>query len=237
MSENKKEPGTPSSFVLLKPFHPTSSTPCYPRLGQRLGQDSNPDTRTLILGNAKTPCNRWLQGVSDFRLRAVGAGGRTRTGTPSLAVDFESTTSTNSITPACRRSKLHYARFPACGKAHRRSVAPPLQTKPTSPGFRLVYGGFEQTTLRSQPYRLQKQSPKVIIPHLRARCKSQAQSFLPKICVGVPRQNRDADGPISAKSPDCSTPVRRTKTARPHRAQSSHTLSKPAPQDTANLPA
>ena len=30
----------------------------------------------------------------------VGAGGRTRTGTPSLAVDFESTTSTNSITPA-----------------------------------------------------------------------------------------------------------------------------------------
>ena len=34
--------------------------------------------------------------VSSF----FGAGGRTRTGTPSLAVDFESTTSTNSITPA-----------------------------------------------------------------------------------------------------------------------------------------
>ena len=32
--------------------------------------------------------------------RNFGAGGRTRTGTPSLAVDFESTTSTNSITPA-----------------------------------------------------------------------------------------------------------------------------------------
>ena len=31
---------------------------------------------------------------------SYGAGGRTRTGTPSLAVDFESTTSTNSITPA-----------------------------------------------------------------------------------------------------------------------------------------
>ena len=29
-----------------------------------------------------------------------GAGDRTRTGTLSLAVDFESTTSTNSITPA-----------------------------------------------------------------------------------------------------------------------------------------
>ena len=37
-------------------------------------------------------------------LRLLGgltcAGGRTRTGTPSLAVDFESTTSANSITPA-----------------------------------------------------------------------------------------------------------------------------------------
>ena len=30
-----------------------------------------------------------------------GAGGRTRTGTVSLPVDFESTTSANSITPAC----------------------------------------------------------------------------------------------------------------------------------------
>lgn len=30
-----------------------------------------------------------------------GAGDRTRTGTLSPAVDFESTTSTNSITPAC----------------------------------------------------------------------------------------------------------------------------------------
>ena len=30
-----------------------------------------------------------------------GAGGRTRTGTLSPAVDFESTTSANSITPAC----------------------------------------------------------------------------------------------------------------------------------------
>ena len=30
-----------------------------------------------------------------------GAGGRTRTGTVSPPVDFESTTSANSITPAC----------------------------------------------------------------------------------------------------------------------------------------
>ena len=37
--------------------------------------------------------------------RHAGAGGRTRTGTPSLAVDFESTTSANSITPARTRSK------------------------------------------------------------------------------------------------------------------------------------
>ena len=37
-----------------------------------------------------------------MRVFLFGAGGRTRTGTPSLAVDFESTTSTNSITPASR---------------------------------------------------------------------------------------------------------------------------------------
>ena len=37
-----------------------------------------------------------------------GAGGRTRTGTPSLAVDFESTTSTNSITPANMIAHLVY---------------------------------------------------------------------------------------------------------------------------------
>ena len=36
-----------------------------------------------------------------------GAGGRTRTGTPSLAVDFESTTSTNSITPAVSKDIIH----------------------------------------------------------------------------------------------------------------------------------
>ena len=36
-----------------------------------------------------------------FTMGFIGAGDRTRTGTLSLAVDFESTTSTNSITPAC----------------------------------------------------------------------------------------------------------------------------------------
>ena len=35
-----------------------------------------------------------------FTMGFIGAGGRTRTGTLSPAVDFESTTSTNSITPA-----------------------------------------------------------------------------------------------------------------------------------------
>ena len=35
-----------------------------------------------------------------FTTGFIGAGGRTRTGTLSPAVDFESTTSTNSITPA-----------------------------------------------------------------------------------------------------------------------------------------
>ena len=39
----------------------------------------------------------------DLRVEAFnGAGGRTRTGTVSLPVDFESTTSANSITPAQR---------------------------------------------------------------------------------------------------------------------------------------
>ena len=38
-----------------------------------------------------------------------GAGGRTRTGTPSLAVDFESTTSTNSITPAYNKNIIVYS--------------------------------------------------------------------------------------------------------------------------------
>ena len=42
--------------------------------------------------------------VSSF----FGAGDRTRTGTPSLAVDFESTTSTNSITPASLRFSIQH---------------------------------------------------------------------------------------------------------------------------------
>ena len=37
---------------------------------------------------------------------SVGAGGRTRTGTVSLPVDFESTTSANSITPAKEHIKI-----------------------------------------------------------------------------------------------------------------------------------
>ena len=37
-----------------------------------------------------------------------GAGDRTRTGTLSPAVDFESTTSTNSITPACDHDSIHH---------------------------------------------------------------------------------------------------------------------------------
>ena len=40
-----------------------------------------------------------------------GAGDRTRTGTLSPAVDFESTTSTNSITPAGANGIIHYCRY------------------------------------------------------------------------------------------------------------------------------
>ena len=50
-----------------------------------------------------------------FTMGFIGAGGRTRTGTMSPSVDFESTTSTNSITPA-GVEKLHYSRaFACCG--------------------------------------------------------------------------------------------------------------------------
>ena len=46
-----------------------------------------------------------------------GAGDRTRTGTLSPAVDFESTTSTNSITPAGARDIIHDSRrFCKCRK-------------------------------------------------------------------------------------------------------------------------
>lgn len=41
-----------------------------------------------------------------FGLYWFGAGGRTRTGTVLLPVDFESTTSANSITPACPNVQL-----------------------------------------------------------------------------------------------------------------------------------
>ena len=43
--------------------------------------------------------------------RYYGAGDRTRTGTLSLAVDFESTTSTNSITPAYVTEVLYLIAF------------------------------------------------------------------------------------------------------------------------------
>ena len=55
----------------------------------------------------KTPINRdfllttFLSKVTSY----YGAGGRTRTGTVSLPMDFESITSTNSITPACIMEK------------------------------------------------------------------------------------------------------------------------------------
>ena len=42
----------------------------------------------------------YKKGIVLINYSFYGAGGRTRTGMPLLAVDFESTTSTNSITPA-----------------------------------------------------------------------------------------------------------------------------------------
>ena len=53
--------------------------------------------RSALSGKEASPQGGDLYRKGRF---CAGAGGRTRTGTPSLAVDFESTTSTNSITPA-----------------------------------------------------------------------------------------------------------------------------------------
>ena len=56
--------------------------------------------RTLTSGSSPTGTKiNPIVNVS-FTMGFIGAGDRTRTGTLSLAVDFESTTSTNSITPA-----------------------------------------------------------------------------------------------------------------------------------------
>ena len=57
-------------------------------------QASNLSGLTIAAGKQKT-----LKSLQRKNFR-VGAGDRTRTGTLSPAVDFESTTSTNSITPA-----------------------------------------------------------------------------------------------------------------------------------------
>ena len=56
--------------------------------------------RTLTCGSSPTGTKiNPIVNVS-FTMGFIGAGDRTRTGTLSPAVDFESTTSTNSITPA-----------------------------------------------------------------------------------------------------------------------------------------
>ena len=56
--------------------------------------------RTIIPKKSLAKNNTNLELPSWFVLFLYGAGGRTRTGTVSLPTDFESVTSTNSITPA-----------------------------------------------------------------------------------------------------------------------------------------
>ena len=70
-------------------------------------------------------------GIPRWGIPYFGAGGRTRTGTMSPSVDFESTTSTNSITPAgvivvpsLRLYRLlHLLRCPVCALPLRACVA------------------------------------------------------------------------------------------------------------------
>ena len=51
------------------------------------------------------------------KILSFGAEGRTRTGTVSLPVDFESTTSANSITPASVKSRYYYNAYPQKNQA------------------------------------------------------------------------------------------------------------------------
>ena len=62
--------------------------------------------RSALSGKEASPQGGDLYRTGRF---CAGAGGRTRTGTPSLAVDFESTTSTNSITPAYNKNIIVYS--------------------------------------------------------------------------------------------------------------------------------
>ena len=65
--------------------------------------------RTLTCGSSPTSTKiNPIVNVS-FTMGFIGAGDRTRTGTLSPAVDFESTTSTNSITPARTLHSIHHS--------------------------------------------------------------------------------------------------------------------------------
>ena len=73
----------------------------------------SPKTRHAVtvlfwpLERQKTPEFRGFFGVASFKMCNHGAGGRTRTGTVSLPMDFESITSANSITPAYNTVIIH----------------------------------------------------------------------------------------------------------------------------------
>jgi hypothetical protein len=73
----------------INPSNPHGLTPTKPLIRCKLNKKTDPGTQVASQGQP-------------------GAGGRTRTGTVSLPVDFESTTSANSITPACVKSRYYY---------------------------------------------------------------------------------------------------------------------------------
>ena len=80
---------TPASMV----DRCTTGSPCC--ICPRQRRAAGPDSHLRFESDRKTKKADTHLGICFF-----GAGDRTRTGTLSLAVDFESTTSTNSITPA-----------------------------------------------------------------------------------------------------------------------------------------
>ena len=67
------------------------------------GHIFQPFAKSLIISCEINNKSELIHNRERVRIYCFGAGGRTRTGTMSPSVDFESTTSTNSITPAGAR--------------------------------------------------------------------------------------------------------------------------------------
>ena len=96
------------NFVHL-PMWVRESGPASRWAGKKLRASANVGARigsSVTLGGQKTSHTHQC-GCANRVQRHAGAGGRTRTGTVSLPMDFESITSANSITPAYNTVIIH----------------------------------------------------------------------------------------------------------------------------------